>query len=136
MLYLFGQLLGHGLDFVPGGHGVCTPGCVEENERHLCHTPESLHLGTDVAVSENKPPSRVWVSSMLHYALSSSTFVHRFVSSLSRQGLCKTAYRCEPSSRRAPFRLESNSRQSFFGALRYRLQVYGGMLLKTLHNHF
>lgn len=44
VLYLFGQLLSHQLHFLPGGHRVSTPGCIEENERHLGHTPETLHL--------------------------------------------------------------------------------------------
>lgn len=42
--YLFSQFLGHQLDFLPGGHGVGAPRCVEEDKRHLSHTPETLQL--------------------------------------------------------------------------------------------
>ena len=60
MLYLFGQLFGHRLDFVPGGHGVCTPRCIEEDERHLGHTPQSLYLVREVLLSENKAQSHLY----------------------------------------------------------------------------
>lgn len=43
-VYLFAQLFSDLLHFLPGSHGVSTPWCVEENKRHLGHTPETLYL--------------------------------------------------------------------------------------------
>lgn len=42
--YLSGQLLSNLLQLLPGCHGVSTPRCIEEDERHLRHAPETLHL--------------------------------------------------------------------------------------------
>lgn len=42
--YLSGQLLSNLLQLLPSCHGVSTPRCIEEDERHLRHTPETLHL--------------------------------------------------------------------------------------------